>query len=417
MSAQVTSLSSVSIRFSVALFRRKNTNKARGRLLFSAITSGNRRFGGDKNIIKHRNLTLDGASYTVVGVMPAGIYPMWPTTSGHLSFDEQQQQFWTPMSFTAQWAAVRTAHVLGVLARMKPGVSLEQATSEMNTIAARLEQEHTANRGEGIVVNQFMNEVVGDVRPALFTLLAAVGLVLLIACANVPDCCWPNTRSESKEIAIRAALGAGRTRLVRQFFYRRMLLFVLSARSQVLRIAAIGTNAVAAICYRRRARDWPRSPLDWRVLGFTIVIAFVTCLIFGLIPAVACFEIRPAQHPRTNRPLHSQPERIACASARCSWCFQSAAAGDARDWRWAFDQEFLDATTSRSGISRRRCVVGELDLLSRSTRACSDKQLQQAIARSHFDAAGSEDCHDRLRSSVAVELARLVRDRRTSAVE
>src|SRR6185369_4717031 len=131
------------------------------------------RFGGDKNII-NRTLTLDGDTYTVVGVMPSGIYPVWPTTSGHITFDEQQQQYWTPMSFTAQWAAVRTAHVLGVVARLKPGISLTQATTEMNTIAARLEQEHTENRGEGIILNQFMNEVVGDVRPALFTLLAAV---------------------------------------------------------------------------------------------------------------------------------------------------------------------------------------------------------------------------------------------------
>src|SRR6185437_14098947 len=83
------------------------------------------RFGGDKNII-NRTLTLDGDTYTVVGVMPPGIYPVWPTTSGHITFDEQQQQYWHPMSFTPGWAAVRTAHVFGVLARMKPGITLAQ---------------------------------------------------------------------------------------------------------------------------------------------------------------------------------------------------------------------------------------------------------------------------------------------------
>src|SRR5215218_962858 len=139
-----------------------------------------RRYGADKNII-NRSITLDGKNYTVVGVMPPGLYPAWPTTSGHLTFDEQQQQFWTPMSFTPEWAGLRTAHVLGVVARLKPGVSFEQARTEMDTIGARLEQEHQQNRGEGIIVSQFMNEVVGNVRPALFTLLGAVSLVLLIA--------------------------------------------------------------------------------------------------------------------------------------------------------------------------------------------------------------------------------------------
>jgi putative ABC transport system permease protein len=256
--------------------------QGKGQVVILSYNFWQRRFGGDKNII-NRNLTLDGASYTVVGVMPAGIYPMWPTTSGHLSFDEQQQQYWTPMSFTAQWAAVRTAHVLGVLARLKPGVSLEQATSEMNTIAARLEQEHTANRGEGIVVNQFMNEVVGDVRPALFTLLAAVALVLLIACANVAGLLLAQHAGRNKEIAIRAALGAGRTRLVRQFFLEGLLLSFFGTVAG-LAIAAVGTKLLLQFVPAGVPR-LAQVSLDWRVLGFTTAIAFGTCLIFGLIPA------------------------------------------------------------------------------------------------------------------------------------
>ena len=256
--------------------------QGKGQVVILSYNFWQRRFGGDKNIV-NRTLTLDGDSYTVVGVMPAGIYPVWPTTSGHITFDEQQQQYWTPMSFTPGWAAVRTAHVLGVLARLKPGVSLAQATTEMNTIAARLQQEHTQIKGEGIIVNQFMNEVVGDVRPALFTLLTAVGLVLLIACANVAGLLLAQHAGRNKEIAIRAALGAGRTRLVRQFFLEGVLLSFLGTVAG-LAIAAAGTKVLLQFVPAGIPR-LAQVSLDWRVLGFTMLISLATCLIFGLIPA------------------------------------------------------------------------------------------------------------------------------------
>jgi putative ABC transport system permease protein len=254
----------------------------RGQVVILSYNFWQRRFGGDKNIV-NRTLTLDGDSYTVVGVMPAGIYPVWPTTSGHITFDEQQQQYWTPMSFTPQWAAVRTAHVFGVLARLKPGVSLAQATTEMNTIAARLQQEHKEIQGEGIIVNQFMNEIVGDVRPALFTLLAAVGLVLLIACANVAGLLLAQHAGRNKEIAIRAALGAGRTRLVRQFFLEGLLLSFFGTVAG-LAIAAAGTKLLLQFVPAGIPR-LAQVSLDWRVLGFTMLISLATCLIFGLVPA------------------------------------------------------------------------------------------------------------------------------------
>ena len=254
----------------------------KGQVVILAYPLWQRRYGGDKNII-NRQITLDGASYTVVGVMPPGIYPVWPTTSGHLTFDEQQQQFWTPMSFTPQWAAVRTAHVFGAIARLKPGVSLNQAATEMNTIAARLEQEHETNRGKGIIVNQFMNEVVGNVRPALFTLLGAVGLVLLIACANVAGLLLAQHAGRSKEIAIRAALGAGRGRLVRQFFLEGLLLSFFGTAIGIA-VASLGTKVLLQFVPAGVPR-LAQVNLDLRVLGFTMLISLGTCLIFGLIPA------------------------------------------------------------------------------------------------------------------------------------
>ena len=241
-----------------------------------------RRYGGDSSLI-NRTVTLNGASYTVVGVMPSGIYPVRPTTSGTITFDEQQQDFLLPMSFTAEWAGVRGAHVLGVLARLKSGISFEQAVTEMNTIGTRLEKEHQANRGEGIIVSQFMNEVVGDVRPALLTLLGAVALVLLIACANVAGLLLAQHAGRSKEIAIRAALGAGRGRLVRQFFLEGLLLSLLGTAAGIT-LASLGIKVLLQFVPAGVPR-LAQVGLDWRVLGFTMLVALGTCLIFGLIPA------------------------------------------------------------------------------------------------------------------------------------
>jgi len=254
----------------------------KGRAVILGHAFWQRRFGGDPGII-NQAITLDGNSYTVTGVMPPGIYPVWPTTSGHISFNENEQQFWVPMAFTAQWAAVRTAHVLGVVGRLKPGVSLAQAQAEMNTINARLEQEYAANKGEGIIVNPFINEVVGNVKPALLTLLGAVALVLLIACANIAGLLLAQHAARSKEIAIRAALGAGRGRLLRQFFLEGLLLSLLGTVAGI-GLASLGVTAIIKLVPPQFPR-FGQAQLDWRVLGFTLVLSVLTCLVFALIPA------------------------------------------------------------------------------------------------------------------------------------
>jgi putative ABC transport system permease protein len=254
----------------------------RGQVVILSHSLWQRRYGRAENVIG-KSIVLDGSVYTVVGVMAPGIYPMRPTTTGRNDFDEQGQQYWLPMSFTSEWAAVRSAHVLGVVGRLKPGVTMEQATGEMNTIGARLEQAYPANKGEGIIVNPFMNELVGDVKPALFTLMFAVGLVLLIACANIAGLLLAQHAARSKEIAIRAALGANRLRLVHQFLIEALLLSLVGTAAGV-GLAALGVDLLLKLL----PQDFPRLGLvriDWRVLGFTFGLSLCTCLVFALVPA------------------------------------------------------------------------------------------------------------------------------------
>src|SRR2546426_4549399 len=264
------------------LFLPEEYEPGKGQVVILAHAFWQRRYGGDLKII-NKAITLSGTSYTVIGVMPPGIYPVSPTTSGQVSFDQHQQQFWTPMSFTAGWAAVRTAHVLGVLGRLKPGITVEQAQAEMNMISARLAQEYAVNKGEGIIVSPFMNEVVGKTKPALLTLLGAVGLVLLIACANIAGLLLAQHAARSKEIAIRAALGAGRARLLRQFFLEGLLLSLLGTAAGI-GLARFGVDAIVKLIPPEFPR-FSQTQLDLRVLGFTLLLSLVTCLIFGLVPA------------------------------------------------------------------------------------------------------------------------------------
>ncbi len=242
-----------------------------------------RRFGSDPDIAG-KTVTMDGNIYTIVGVMPPDIYPSWPTTSAKIMFQHSHQQFWIPAAFSDRWRASRRSHILGVIGRLKPGVTLDQAQAEMNTVAARLEQSFPENEDEGILVSPLMYEMVGNVRPALLVLLGTVGFVLLIACANIASLLLARFAARNKEIAIRAALGGTRLRLVRQFMVEGFLLSLLGGLTGVW-LAVFGVDLIMKIIPEEIPR-LDQVGLDAGVLLFTLLLAFVASLVFGLVPAI-----------------------------------------------------------------------------------------------------------------------------------
>ncbi|HEV2842283.1 MAG TPA: ABC transporter permease [Chthoniobacterales bacterium] len=247
-------------------------DKPGSRVVILSHSMWQRRFGGDATIIG-RALSLHGEPYTVVGVMPRAF-----------QFPTPRVQLWVPIAFSAAEAAERGSHYLEVIARLKPGVKLQQARAEMSTIAARLEKQYPEqNTRIGSVVTPLHEEVVGNIRPALLVLLGAVGFVLLIACANVANLLLARAAVRQKEISLRLALGASRTRLIRQFLTESLLLAGMGGVAGLL-CSLAGLRILKGFIPDTISQVQAIN-IDGKVLFFTLLVSLATGLTFGLAPA------------------------------------------------------------------------------------------------------------------------------------
>lgn len=236
-----------------------------------------RRFGGDPNIVG-KTVLLNARPYNVVGVMGADFRPLPP------SLVAPEGQFYRPVAESYD-NSQRSARHLRAIARLKPGVTVEQARAEVSVIAQRLEEQHPqTNKNTGAHVVTITDEIVGGIRPTLLLVFGAVIFVLLVACANVANLLLARSTVRHKEITIRTAIGAARGQLIRQLLTESMVLAFLGGGLGLL-LAFWGTELVVKAGSQINPM-FQGIRVDLRVLGFTFGISIITGLIFGLAPAL-----------------------------------------------------------------------------------------------------------------------------------
>jgi putative ABC transport system permease protein len=240
-----------------------------------------RRFGGENSIL-NQTITLNGKSYTVIGVMPQDF--AFPT----------RVEMWVPvgqLSGDPNWQQRGNHPGLYGVARLKPGATQAQAQADMNNIAANLQKQYPdSNTNNGVRIRTLMEVLVGDtVKSTLWILFGAVAFVLLIACANIANLLLARATARRKEMAIRTAMGAGRWRIARQLLTESLLLAIVGggiglviARLTIKWILYVSPTAIP------RARE---ITLDWRVLGFTFGVSVLTGILFGLVPSIQAGEV------------------------------------------------------------------------------------------------------------------------------
>jgi predicted permease len=256
-------------------------------------------------------IELDGTAYTVIGVAPPNFDPF--TAEGSLT--GEHAQLWVPFVFMPKYSdRTKVGRFLTVVARLKIGVSLVQAQTQMSVIAARLAAKYPEyNGGWGADVVPIREEVSGAVRPALLILLGAVGFVLLIACANVASLFLSRAAGRKKEMAVRAALGASRWRIARQLLAESVLLAFVGGILGVF-LAIWGTNALLH-SIPQKLLNLSSAPVDFRVLAFAAAATLFAGILFGILPSYAAAHSgianslqetgRGSTLNRRNRVIHS----------------------------------------------------------------------------------------------------------------
>ena len=242
-----------------------------------------RKFGGAPDVLG-RAITLNGRPHEVIGVMPAALQ------------QPAKAELWKPLAPPEDLRDARGAFWLPVIGRLKPGVTPEQAQTEMSGIAGRLEQAFPSNRGFGVYVVPLHRQLVGDIRRSLVVLLAAVGFVLLIACANLGNLMLGRTAARRKELAIRTALGARRMRLIRQIVTETL---VLALAGSVLGLLFAYWATGFFITLGGESIPRPEAiAIDGRVLAFALLLAVISALLAGVVPALQASRTHVVDHLR-----------------------------------------------------------------------------------------------------------------------
>jgi len=258
------------------VFLPEEDQPGRNKELILSYKTWQTRYAADPNAVG-RTVTLDGAPYVIVGVM------------GPKMTKPDYAEVWTPLGLTAEEAAVRGEHHFLAIARLKPGVTLAQAQAEMNTISHRLEQSYPADdKGWGASVISLRDDLVGDVRPALLMMLGAVGFVLLIACANVANLIFARVFSRRKEVAIRSALGASRSRIVQPLLTESVIMAVCGGALGLV-FAHFGIELLVKFFADKLPRMGDIG-LSQSVLWFTLGLSLLTGFLSGLLPAMSMIK-------------------------------------------------------------------------------------------------------------------------------
>lgn len=332
-------------------FSPEETVPGRNRVVLLSHGLWQRRFGSSRDALG-KTLQFDGEPFEVVGVMPEAVYPTWPQATGRLPLLPLYQQIWVPMALSEERKQNRGSHVFGAIARLEAGSTLEAARAEMNVIARGLKVAYPENRGEGIVVVPYLEEVTGSARPALLVLWGAVALVLLIACANIGSLLLARGAARQREVALRTALGARRLQLLRGFLAESCLLGLVGGALGV-GLGYFGVKALVGLSPSAVAR-LSDSGLSAPVLVFALGVSILAGILFGIAPAI--------QMSRSDRELRLKERATGGAWSRALVVSELALAMVLVVGASLLLQSFLRLRRLELGFQADRVLVSEVNL-------------------------------------------------------